>query len=208
VLDGVETRDQSEVVQFDILQRWQTKRGMPGNEHVVDWMTLDLDASVFPRKDRDNFGNYLAFLEYDWAWHVGDRTSLVSSGWLDPISGGPHVFTIGGNINRPDNTNFYLGYRQLDPLQSKAIIGSMTFSFSPKYAVTANIVDDFGVHATTYSVMFTRIGTDVQVSMGVSHSTLLNTFGFQFEVLPVLVADRIHAPVGAQGLVSSSAAGR
>jgi hypothetical protein len=208
VLDEVDTRDDMEVVQLDILQRWQTKRGLPGNEHVVDWMTLDLSASVFPQRNRDNFGNYLAFLEYDWAWNIGDRTSLVSTGWADPISGGPHVFTIGANLNRPDRTNFYLGYRQLDPLQSKALIGSATFAFSPKYAVTASIVDDFGIHATTYSVMLTRIGTDVQMSLGVSHSTLLNTFGLQFEILPVLVADRVHAVGGAQGFMSTGSVGR
>jgi hypothetical protein len=208
VLDEVDTRDNIEVAQFDILQRWQTKRGLPGNEHVIDWMTLDLSASVFPQRDRDNFGNYLAFLEYDWAWNIGDRTSLVSTGWADPISGGPHVFTIGGNLNRPDKTNFYLGYRQIDPLQSKAIIASASFAFSPKYAVTASIVDDFGVGATTYSLMFTRIGTDVQVSLGVSHSTLLNTYGVQFEIIPVLVADRVHAGIGSSGLTSGGSVGR
>jgi hypothetical protein len=202
VFDEVDTRDNMEVAQFDLYQRWQTKRGDPGNQHVVDWMTLDLSASVFPRRDRDNFGNYVSFMEYDWIWNIGDRTSLVSSGWMDPVYGGPHVFNIGGNLNRPNNTSFYLGYRQIDPLLSKAVIASATFAFSPKYSVTANTVADFGVHETSYTVLFTRIGTDVQVSFGFSYNSYLNTFGVQFEMLPNLIADKVHAGIGSTGLVT------
>jgi hypothetical protein len=209
VLDKIDTRDSIEVVQFDVFQRWQTKRGFPGNEHVVDWMTLDLNASLYPRKDRDNPGSVVGFLEYDWLWNIGDRTSLVSSGWADPVSGGPRVFEVGANVNRPDNTSFYVGYRQLDPLQSKSVLGSVTFAFSPKYAMTASINEDFGIHTQTYSVLFTRIGTDVQVSLGVNFNSILHTFGFVFEVLPTLVANRLHAPLGSgMGLAGGGAAGR
>ena len=46
-------------MQLDINQRWQTKRGYPGMEHIIDWMTLDLKATVFPTPNRDNFGSTL-----------------------------------------------------------------------------------------------------------------------------------------------------
>jgi hypothetical protein len=207
VLSKVDTRDDIEVIQADIYQRWQTKRGAPGHEHVVDWMTLDLSASFYPAANRDNFGSEVAFLQYLWAWHIGDRTSLESWGWLDPESGGPRVFTIGTNINRPDRTSFYLGYRQLDPLNSKAVIGSMTFAFSAKYAVTASTVYDFGVKNETLSLMFTRIGTDIQLSMGFSYNSILSTFGFQFEILPTLLANRVHAPLSGAGLASPGSLG-
>ena len=38
-----------------IHQRWQTKRGLPGQQRVVDWIVLDIDGTIFPDKDRDNF---------------------------------------------------------------------------------------------------------------------------------------------------------
>ena len=52
-------------------QRWQTKRGQPGQQRIVDWMTLDTQASLFPDPDRDNFGSVLGMVNYDWRWHVG-----------------------------------------------------------------------------------------------------------------------------------------
>ena len=58
------------VLQADVRQRWQTKRGYPGMEHVVDYLTLDVSASFFPHPDRDNFGKSVAFLEYDSTWNV------------------------------------------------------------------------------------------------------------------------------------------
>jgi hypothetical protein len=187
VLSQIDTRDDVEVVQLDINQRWQTKRGLPGNEHVVDWMTLDLSASFFPRPNRDNFGETVAFLEYDWLWNIGDRTSLVSTGWVDGFEGGPRVFTIGANFNRPDRTNLYLGYRQIDPLQSRSVIASLTYPFSPKYAVTASTNWDFGTDTKSYSLVLTRVGTDLTISAGLTFtSSLNNTVGFVFEVLPNL----------------------
>src|SRR4029078_8188691 len=89
-----DTRRDLEVLEVDGRQRLQTKRGFPGREHVIDWMTLDLSATAFPTPDRDNFGRAFGFLEYDYLWNIGDRTALTSSGWYDPIDNGARVFTI------------------------------------------------------------------------------------------------------------------
>jgi hypothetical protein len=173
----------------------QTKRGLPGHEHVVDWMVLDLHASIFPQASRDNFGTTFGILEYDWVWNIGDRTSLVSTGWMDPIDPGPRFFTVGANINRPDRTNFYLGYRHYDPLESRAIVASLTYAFSAKYAITASTMYDLGIaHNNVNSLTFTRIGTDIQVSLGFNYNAILNTFGFTFEILPNLLPSRGHVP--------------
>jgi hypothetical protein len=209
VLDKVDTRDSIEVLQLDVYQRWQTLRGFPGRQHAVDWMTLDLSASLFPRRDRDDFGALVGFLSYDWTWNIGDRTSLVSSGWMEPEDHGPRVFTVGANVSRPDNTNFYLGYRQLDPLQSKSVIGAVSFAFSPKYKVTASTNYDFGVHQQTYSLLFTRVGTDLQVSLGVNYNSILRNFGVVFEAVPNILASQVHSPIGTGlGMVSPTAIGR
>ena len=76
-----------------------------------------------------------------------ETRALVSSGWMDPIEPGPRFFTVGANINRPDRTNFYLGYRHYDPLESRAIVGAVTYAFSAKYAITAS---------TIYGMRFSR----------------------------------------------------
>jgi hypothetical protein len=184
---NIDTIDSMEVLQLDLRQRWQTKRGFPGSQHIVDWMTLDLQASVFPDTHRDNFGHLFGVLEYDWVWLIGDRTALSSSGWAEPISGGPRVFNFGVTVNRPDGTNFYLGYRQIDPVDSRAVIGSVTFPFSAKYALTASTVWDFGAHNQAYTLLLSRIGTDVQLNFGFTYNSILGTFGVTFEVVPNLL---------------------
>src|SRR5262249_42505807 len=113
----IDTLGDIQELQFDVRQRWQTKRGFPGQEHIVDWMTLALSATAFPAANRDNFGSTFAFLEYDWTWNIGDRTALTSSGWVDPETNGPRFFSFGAYLNRTDRTNLFLGYRQIDPLE-------------------------------------------------------------------------------------------
>jgi hypothetical protein len=195
VLDQIDTLDSVEVLELDARQRWQTKRGFPGREHIVDWMTLDLSASIFPRSDRDNFGRALAFLQYNWLWNIGDRTSLESTGWVDPIENGPRVFTFGANLNRPDNTVFYVGYRQIDPLNSKVVIGSASYQFSQKYSITASATYDFGIKNQTNTVLLTRTGSDLRISFGFTYNSILNNFGVVFEILPNLFPTQIHSPM-------------
>jgi hypothetical protein len=196
----IDTLDTIEVVQADIRQRWQTKRGYPGQQHIIDWMTLDLSGSFFPNSSRDNFGEDFAFLEYDWTWNIGDRTALVSSGWFDPHDKGARVFNVGAFLNRPDRTSFYLGYRQIDPLNSQAVTGSVTYIFSPKYAMTAAATYDLGTNIQSTTVVLTRMGSDLMFSLGITHNSLLNAVGVTFEIVPNVAAQAIHHMPGASGL--------
>jgi hypothetical protein len=184
----VDTLDSIQVLQLDLRQRLQTKRGYPGMQHIIDWMTLDVSASYFPQAQRDNFGESWAFFEWDYVWNLGDRTSVTSNGWFDPFEHGARYWTIGTQFNRPDRTQFYLGYRQTDPLNSRVAIASVGYIFSPKYALTASANYDFGIQSQMTSLTFTRIGTDLQMSVGVSYNSYVNTWGVIFEVLPNLVA--------------------
>jgi hypothetical protein len=190
-----DTMDSVEELELDVRQRLQTKRGYPGMQHTIDWMTLDLSASYFPRADRDNFGESFSFLQYDYTWNIGDRTALVSTGWFDPVDNGARVFTIGAFLNRPDRTNFYLGYRQIEPLQSEAVTGAVTYVFSPKYAMTASSTYDFGINQSmSNSLIFTRMGSDLQMSLGITYNAILNNFGVVFEILPNLVPESHRVP--------------
>jgi hypothetical protein len=184
-----DTLDTMQVVQVDLQQRWQTKRGYPGMEHTVDWLTLDVSASFFPAPNRDNFGETVSFIEWAGTWAVGDRNGYVTTGWFDPFDVGTRYWTVGAYLDRPDRTHLYLGYRQFDPVRSKAVIGAVTYVFSPKYAITASAVYDFGTQqALSNSLVLTRIGTDLTVSLGFNYNVLINNFGFTFEIVPNLLA--------------------
>ncbi len=202
-----DTIDRMEVVQFETRQRLQTLRGLPGQEHVVDWMTLDIGASLFPNPNRDNFGEHWGIIEYDWLWNVGDRTALVANGWFEPIDNGPRMYNVGAYINRPDRTSLYLGYRQIDPLQSKAVIASISYQFSQKYSVTASTSYDFGVENQSFGFQLVRTGTDVQVLLGLNYNSIINSVGFQLEIVPTLIRPN-RSDFGNAGVPGTIASGR
>ena len=52
---STEIADDLFTVRLGADQRWQTKRGPLGNQHILDWMALSTDITLFPNPDRDNF---------------------------------------------------------------------------------------------------------------------------------------------------------
>jgi hypothetical protein len=204
-----DTLDQINVLQLEVRQRLQTKRGVLGSQHIIDWMSLDAGVSLYPQADRDNFGSAVAFLEYDYNWNIGDRTSFQSSGWYDPNENGPRVTTMGLFFDRPDRTTYFVGYRQIDPLQSRAVTGAVTYTFSEKYSMTLSASYDLGRSAAFgNSLIFTRTGRDLQISMGFTYNSLQNNFGAIVEIVPNL-ASRRGTPgagiLGGQGMAGQNA---
>src|SRR5205085_12036232 len=115
---------------------------------------------------------------------------------------GARVFTIGGYLNRPDRTNFYLGFREIEPVGSQAVTAAVGYVFSPKYAINASSTYDFGVKpgALSNSLSLTRMGKDVQVSVVFTYNALQNNFGVLFEVVPnLLPQSRRGGPVSLAG---------
>ena len=105
------------------------------------------------------------------------------------------MFTIGAYLNRPDRTNFFLGYRQIDPVQSKAVTAAVGYVFSPKYSITASSTYDFGTNQSlSNSLMLTRKGTDLQVSIGFTYNDLQNSFGFLFQIEPNVLPQTNRQP--------------
>lgn len=192
-----EVLDDMQAVQMEVRQRWQTKRGPSGNDHTVDVMALDLSATYFPDRKRDNYGSSFGLLEYNWVWNVGDRFSLTSSGWVDPFDHGTRYLSVGGYYNRPDGSNFYLGYRQTDPLGSKVLIAVIGYQFSPKYSVSvSNVVSVSNNFSQGTTVAFNRTGTDLTMSLGVSYNSFQNSLGLQFVIVPNAALFRRDGQVG------------
>ena len=64
----------------------------------------------------------------------------------------------------------------------------MTYVFSPKYAMTLSSSYDLGTsEAQTNTLVFTRTGSDLQVSLGFMYNSLQNNFGAIVEIVPSLV---------------------
>ena len=77
--------------------------------------------------------------------------------------------------------------------------GSATYIFSPKYAMTAMVTYDFGVNMELTSLMLTRMGSDLQVSVGITYNSILSTVGATFEIIPNIVPPNKRIP-GLAGL--------
>ena len=183
----VDTKDDIEVLQLESRQRFQTKRGFPGSENIVDWLTLDLSMSIFPNADRDNFGESTAFTEYRVLWHLGDRYSLSSEGWADPFDVGARYFNFAANFNRTDGSNFFAAYRYADPIQSRLVTAGVNYPLSRKYYMSFIANYDFGINqALSNQVSFARVGTDTTILFGFSYNSIVNNFGLQFAIVPNL----------------------
>jgi len=192
---NVDTLDSMETLTFGVDQRWQTKRGFPGHEHIIDWMTLNTSATFFPNQDRDNFGHPFGLLQYDYTWHIGDRTTFVSNGWAEPYTNGPRVLSAGLFMDRTDRVHFYVGYRGIDPVGVDAVIMSTMYDFSPKWRATFSTTYDFGNTGNLgNALILTRFGSDLQVNIGFTYSPLQKNFGFTFEIFPTLASS--HSGLG------------
>ena len=68
---------------------------------------------------------------------------------------------------------------------------AFTYVFSPKYAITASSTYDFGTsEALSNSLVLTRIGSDLQLSIGITYNALTNSVGAVVEVIPNLLSNR------------------
>ena len=195
----VDVQDRIETLKVGLNQRLQTKRGPIDDRRVIDWMTLDVWSFYYPDASRDNFGVPFGQTQYQYEWFIGDRTSIVSSGWFDyfdingdprnrsPLSNGISVITAGVNISRPPRGSIYLAYSIIDsgPINTSALNTSFGYWMSPRWYGTFGGLYDFGegvLLSTSFSL--TRIGADFLTTVGLSYTPLQENYSFVFELVP------------------------
>ena len=185
LLTHTEAIDDLHIVRFGVRQRLQTKRGIPGARRVIDWMVLDLGAALFPQADRDNFGETFGQLNYDYQWHVGDRTSILSDGWFDTFGNGPRVWNLGVWLERPPRGSIYVGYTSLEPISSRVARASYDYYMSPKWVSSLSTSYDFGESRNLgQALVLTRIGADLIFRLGLTFNPLRDDFGVGVALVP------------------------
>ena len=181
-----EIADDLTVVRLGVQQRWQTKRGTPGNQRVVDWITLDLNGHYFPESDRDNFGEEFGMLDYDFRWHIGDRLALLSDGYFDTFQDGLQTASVGLAANRPEQGDVYLGFRNIDgPINSKTVNLRFNYRLSHKWVLRASNSWDFGGTGQIGQTLgATYIGESFLWYAGTNIDYSRDNFGFIFSIEP------------------------
>ncbi|QDU98035.1 hypothetical protein Pla8534_58960 [Lignipirellula cremea] len=183
---SAEIADDLFLAKFGVRQRWQTRRGLPGQERVVDWIVLDIDAIFYPKPDRDNFGASVGMIDYDFKWHVGDRLTILSDGYMDTFDDGLRTISIGGLLNRPGVGRIYVGARSIEgPISSSILSGSFSYRMSEKWIATAGGSYDFGPTGNIgQTLAFTRIGESYLLRLGLNVDVSRGNVGLAFAVEP------------------------
>jgi lipopolysaccharide export system protein LptA len=207
---STEIADDLMEVRMGVRQRWQTKRGLPGQERIVDWITIDTDAVFFPKPGRDNFGADLGLVDYDFAWHVGDRLTFLSDGFYDFFDQGLRQVTIGSLLSRPEYGSLYLGFRSTEgPISANVFNAAISYRMSEKWIGTAGTSVDFSSSGNIgQNIALTRIGESFLVRVGFIVDNSRNNVGLQFTIEPrFLPGSRLGRvggvqipPAGAMGL--------
>ncbi len=137
--------DDLQQLNLGLHQRWQTKRGLPGRERIVDLLQFDIDLLIFPDADRDNFGETVGPATYDVQYHVGDRVTLLSDGYIDFFDDGLRSISAGVRTSRPGVGDLYLGLLSLEgPISSTVLRSAIDYRMNEKWIATAGTTYDFG----------------------------------------------------------------
>jgi hypothetical protein len=183
---STEIADDLMALRLGMRHRWQTKRGGPGRQHIVDWLTIDSNVTYFPDPERDNFGQEVGLFDYDVRWHLGDRFTILSDGFADFFGDGLKTASAGVLLNRPTKGNAYVGVRSIGgPIESNALLASYSYRMSEKWISSAGAAYDFsdaGNIGQTFSV--TRIGESLLVTSGITVDSSKDNVGFIFAVEP------------------------
>ena len=195
---STEIADDLMKAKFGVRQRWQTKRGLPGQERIVDWITLDVEGSYFPKADRDNFGQEIGLLDYDFRWHIGDRVTLLSDGFADVFGDGLRTFSLGGVLTRPSMGSVFLGVRSIEgPISSSILSGSLSYRMSEKWIVTGSAAIDFSDTGNVgQTVGLTRIGESTLIRVGINVDESRGNFGVGLQIEPRFLSSRRLGYIG------------
>ena len=130
---STEIMDDLSQLRVGMNHRWQTKRGLPGSERIVDIIDLDTSFIFYPKPDRDNFGEDVGALTYDFRYHVGDRLTLLSDGYFDVFSQGLKMISAGAQISRPGRGDAYLGMLSIEgPISANILNGYTNYRMNEK----------------------------------------------------------------------------
>ncbi len=196
VTGPTELVDDLTAFRLGLRQRWQTKRGPIGNRRIIDWITFDIDGEVFPTTSQ-NFGQAMGLWQYDFKWHVGDRTVLLSTADIDFFNRGQQLYTVGAMLNRTSRGSLYLGYNSFaGPIDASVLVGSYTYRMSPKWASSFGGAIDLTGRNIGQQFQLVRIGESFLMTFGFNIDYSRQNVGVTFNLLPRFLSQTQFATRG------------
>ncbi len=162
-------------LQLALHQRWQTKRGGPGNWRSVDFFTLNIAGNFFSNQPEDQFlnphvgpeaapfydatgfrGLYFPSLpeasiprnsiNADQLWRVSDTTSILADQQYNLDEQNLATASLGLASQHDPRVTYYLGFRYIEPVDSDIVIASIYYQLSTKYTVAFSQAYDLGAN--------------------------------------------------------------
>lgn len=186
VTSNTELADDLALVRFGMHHRWQTKRGMPGKERIIDWITFDTNFNIYPDPDRDNFGSAIGLLDYDLRWYPGDRLMIYSSGMFDFFSDGIRMVDIGAVMDRPGKGSIFTSLHYLTGCVENVVM-RVGFNYRMSEKWTSTFVSTFDVSGKGNigeGLSLTRVGESFLFTTGISYDAPSDNFSVHFALEP------------------------
>jgi lipopolysaccharide export system protein LptA len=154
--------------QFAIHQRWETKRGGPGDWRSVDVFTLNLEVDAFVNKPAKIYNNYptfrgLYFQSYpeesfprdavnaDASWRFSDNTVLLGDFSYNLDRGSVQTMALGVLVRRDIKLSYFLGNRYVADLNSDITSINVNYQLATKYILSLDQEFDFTQGKNVYS---------------------------------------------------------
>lgn len=178
--------DDQQQFRLGLHQRWQTKRGLQGKERIIDLLQFDVDTTLFPKSQRDNFSESIGPTTYNLIYNVGDRFAILSDGYFDFFSSGLKSISAGLRSSRPGVGDVYVGLLSLrGPISSTVLRANLDYRLNEKWIASAGAAydfDDAGNIGQTLSL--TRIGESMLLRIGVNVDEGRDNVGIGFSLEP------------------------
>jgi lipopolysaccharide export system protein LptA len=172
--------------------RLQTKVGPPHDMRIRDWMTLDLEASIFPNAGSHSlagrdFGEDFGLLSARYSWLMSERTAFLANALYDTFDGGQQLWNVGLLTQRSARGSLYLGVRQVKAQSFKSQIATASASYlmSDKWVATGSTAHDISAgfnQGQTFTL--TRIGADFLVHFGLGYDRSKESVGLAIALEP------------------------
>jgi hypothetical protein len=189
-------------VRFGLDQRWQTKRGLAGRERIADLVEFDVNAILFPKSDRDNFGQTVGAIDYDFRFHIGDRYTFLSDGYFDVFDKGLNVISGGMLLTRPGRGDYYFGLTALQgPINTIVANSNINYRLNEKWLVMGGSTFDFReVGNVGQTVSLVRIGESFLAQFGFQVDSGRDNAAFFFNLEPRFFPFRGLGNLGGQNI--------
>jgi hypothetical protein len=192
--------------QIALFQRWETKRGGPGQWRSVDAFSFNVELNLFanqPSKAQLNPANFRGLffesepeaslprnsINSDASWRISDNTVVLSDISYNLDRYELATAGIGLLVRRDVQTDFYIENRYISDLDSDVTSVHIDYQISPKYTVALDQSFDFNVSKEVYSgIGLARRFDSFTVAVQYTHNETDHTDSFSFSILPAGLA--------------------